>query len=97
MGIGMTISLTRTGHVATVTFARPPANHVSIELLRDLADALGEVDADPALRAAQAAALAPLCRAAGVPFIVNDDARLAANVKANGVHLGEHDGSVAAA
>lgn len=53
--------------------------------------------ADPALRAAQAAALAPLCRAAGVPFIVNDDARLAASVKANGVHLGEHDGTVAAA
>ena len=53
--------------------------------------------ADPALRATQAAALAPLCRAAGVPFIVNDDARLAASVKANGVHLGEHDGTVAAA
>jgi thiamine-phosphate pyrophosphorylase len=53
--------------------------------------------ADPALRAAQAAALAPLCRAAGVPFIVNDDARLAASVKASGVHLGEHDGTVAAA
>ncbi|MGO4552450.1 thiamine phosphate synthase [Lysobacter sp. 2RAF19] len=53
--------------------------------------------AGPALRAAQAAALAPLCRAAGVPFIVNDDARLAADVKASGVHLGEHDGTVAAA
>ena len=53
--------------------------------------------ADPALRAEQAAALAPLCRAAGVPFIVNDDARLAAAVKASGVHLGEHDGTVAAA
>jgi thiamine-phosphate pyrophosphorylase len=53
--------------------------------------------ADAALRAEQAAALAPLCRAAGVPFIVNDDARLAAAVKASGVHLGEHDGTVAAA
>lgn len=53
--------------------------------------------ADAALRAIQAAALAPLCRAAGVPFIVNDDARLAADVKASGVHLGEHDGTVAAA
>lgn len=47
----MTVTLTTAGHVATLTFARPPANHVSIELLRDLADALGEVDADPALRA----------------------------------------------
>ena len=40
---------------------------------------------------------APLCRAAGVPLIVNDDARLAAAVGADGVHLGEHDGGVAAA
>lgn len=47
----MTVSLARTGHVATVTFARPPANHVSIDLLRDLADALAAVDADPVLRA----------------------------------------------
>ena len=53
--------------------------------------------ADAALRAAQAAALAPLCRAAGVPLIVNDDPRLARDVKASGVHLGEHDGTVAAA
>ena len=35
------------------------------------------------------------CRAAGVPFIVNDDARLAAAVGADGVHLGEHDGDIA--
>lgn len=47
----MTVTLATTDHVATLTFARPPANHVSIELLRDLADALGEVDADPTLRA----------------------------------------------
>lgn len=46
----MTVTLTRTGPVATITFARPPANHVSIELLRDLAEMLGEVDADPNLR-----------------------------------------------
>ena len=53
--------------------------------------------ADPALRRVQAAMLADDTRAAGVPFIVNDDARLAAEVKAGGVHLGEHDGSVDAA
>ena len=52
--------------------------------------------ADAALRRAQATALADACRTAGVPFIVNDDARLAADLGA-GVHLGEHDGSIDAA
>lgn len=47
----MTVTLTRTGHVATIGFARPPANHVSIEMLREIADALALVDADPQLRA----------------------------------------------
>jgi thiamine-phosphate pyrophosphorylase len=37
------------------------------------------------------------CRGAGVPFIVNDDARLAAEVRADGVHLGEHDAGIAEA
>ena len=40
------------------------------------------------------AALRDACRAAGVPFIVNDDATLAAELGADGVHLGEHDGDV---
>ena len=53
--------------------------------------------ADAALRHAQAALLAEASRAAGVPFIVNDDAHLAAQVHADGVHLGEHDGTVATA
>jgi thiamine-phosphate pyrophosphorylase len=51
--------------------------------------------ADPTLRRAQAEALAEACRRAGVPFIVNDDVRLAAAVDADGVHLGEHDASIA--
>lgn len=46
---------------------------------------------DAALRRAQAEALAVACRAAGVPFIVNDDVALALAVDADGVHLGEHD------
>lgn len=46
----MTVIISRSDHVATITFAKPPANHVSVELLRDLADALDAVDADPALR-----------------------------------------------
>ena len=37
------------------------------------------------------------CVEAGVPFIVNDDPRLAAELGADGVHLGEHDGAIAAA
>ena len=37
------------------------------------------------------------CAHAGIPLIVNDDAALAARLDADGVHLGEHDGSVAAA
>ncbi|MDG2526836.1 thiamine phosphate synthase [Stenotrophomonas sp. HITSZ_GD] len=53
------------------------------------------VDADT--RQAQAGALAQLCREHGVPFIVNDDAKLAEVVEADGVHLGEDDGDIAAA
>lgn len=52
--------------------------------------------ADAALRQAQLTALRPLCRAAGVPLIANDDAGLAAAVGADGVHVGEDDGDPAA-
>ena len=44
--------------------------------------------ASPALARAQAERLAALCRDAGVPLIVNDDARLACDVDAAGAHLG---------
>ncbi|MES2754917.1 MAG: enoyl-CoA hydratase/isomerase family protein [Pseudomonadota bacterium] len=47
----MTVTLSRINHVATVTFAAPPANHVSIELLRDLANTFATIDADATLRA----------------------------------------------
>ena len=53
--------------------------------------------ADPGLRREQAQALLPLCRDRGVPLIVNDDPALAAAIGADGVHLGEDDGDVAAA
>lgn len=49
---------------------------------------------NPRLRFEQASAMASACRAAGVPLIVNDDAVLAGRCGADGVHLGEHDGSV---
>lgn len=49
------------------------------------------------LRRQQALALQPLCRAQGVPLIVNDDWRLAAEIGADGAHLGEDDGDLARA
>lgn len=44
-----------------------------------------------------AKALAALCRAKGVPFIVNDDIEIAIASGADGVHLGQDDGDLAAA
>ena len=41
--------------------------------------------------------LLPLCRAAGVPFILNDHPALAAAIGADGVHLGQDDGPLASA
>ena len=49
---------------------------------------------DGALRRAQAEALARVHAARGALYIVNDDPALAAAVGADGVHLGEDDGSV---
>lgn len=45
----------------------------------------------------QAAALAACCRSRGALFIVNDRPELAADVDADGVHLGRDDGDVAGA
>jgi thiamine-phosphate pyrophosphorylase len=53
--------------------------------------------APPTLRREQATALLPLCRAARVLLVVNDDVELAASIRADGVHLGEHDGAIALA
>ncbi len=41
--------------------------------------------------------LLPLCRAAGVPFILNDHPALAGEIGADGVHIGQDDGSLAEA
>lgn len=40
--------------------------------------------------------LLPICREAGVPFILNDYPALAAELGADGVHIGQDDGSHAA-
>lgn len=60
------LSVTRDGHVATVEFNRPPNNHVSVELVRDLADLLEELDRDNGVRAVV------LC-SAGKPFCAGAD------------------------
>jgi thiamine-phosphate pyrophosphorylase len=49
------------------------------------------------VRLAQAMRLAQICRAAGVALIVNDSARLARAVGADGIHVGRDDGEVAQA
>lgn len=51
--------------------------------------------ADAALRREQAFALRVLCNRYRVPLIINDDAVLAHEVGADGVHLGEQDGDIA--
>ena len=53
------------------------------------------MDAD-ALRVA-GIALRSACKDAGVPLLINDDAALAAELGADGVHLGGHDGDIASA
>jgi thiamine-phosphate pyrophosphorylase len=53
--------------------------------------------ADVALKFTQAAALRELTREFGTTYIVNDDAKLAAQIDADGVHLGASDGELAAA
>ena len=45
------LSLVREGAVAVLTFAAPPANHVSVELVRQIAEALEALDADASCRA----------------------------------------------
>jgi thiamine-phosphate pyrophosphorylase len=53
--------------------------------------------AGPDLRREQALALLGVCRRTGVPLIVNDDAELAHEIGAAGVHLGADDGAIVAA
>jgi thiamine-phosphate pyrophosphorylase len=53
--------------------------------------------AEAGQRRRQVDQLLSLCRDTGTPLLVNDDAGLAAQTGADGVHLGEHDGTIAAA
>ena len=44
--------------------------------------------------AAAARKIIPLCKVAGVPFILNDYPELAVEIGADGVHIGQDDGSI---
>jgi len=50
---------------------------------------------DHARRRTEASALLDLCRAAKVPLLINDDAALAADIGAQGAHIGQEDASLA--
>lgn len=52
---------------------------------------LRDKQADEAALRSEAAELLALCRAAGVPFVVNDDVETALAVGADGVHVGQDD------
>ena len=45
------ITVSRCGHVATVTFSRPPLNFVDTSLVRALADTFDQLGSDPSCRA----------------------------------------------
>ncbi|AVT74557.1 enoyl-CoA hydratase [Rhodopseudomonas palustris] len=50
------IAVEKTGHVATIEIQRPPLNFFDISLIRQIANALDEIDADPQVRATVLAA-----------------------------------------
>ncbi len=52
---------------------------------------------DSATRRRQAVELLDICRRYSVPLIINDDIELCADIGADGVHLGQQDGSLSAA
>jgi thiamine-phosphate pyrophosphorylase len=56
---------------------------------------LREKDGDHERRRAMAATMVPICHSFGVPFVMNDFPELAAEVGADGVHVGQDDVSVA--
>lgn len=77
--------------------AEPDADRVTAGLIAGGADILqlrakGR-DLETIRRVAEK--LLPLCRAAGVPFILNDHPELADELDVDGVHIGQDDGSLA--
>jgi enoyl-CoA hydratase/carnithine racemase len=73
------ISVERDGHVAVLTIDRPPHNHVSVELMHDLADALHVVDAERDLRVS-------VLMSAGKSFCAGADLAAPSGVGGGGVN-----------
>jgi thiamine-phosphate pyrophosphorylase len=69
---------------------------VAAELLAGGADILQLRAKGIPLETVSAAAMKiiPLCKAAGIPFILNDHPELAAELGADGVHIGQDDGAI---
>lgn len=87
-------------------YAITPDTASTEALARMVADALrGGIDflqyrnklADAGLRKEQAQMLLRMTRASNVPLIINDDVALAAEIDADGAHVGRDDGEVGAA
>jgi len=81
-----------------------PDNKTTEALLNEVAAAIrgGAVivqyrDKNPIDAIVTAAKLLELCRQHAVPLIINDNIELAASIGADGVHLGQTDGSIALA
>jgi len=81
-----------------------PDNKTTDALLNEVAAAIrgGAVivqyrDKNPIDAVVTAAKLLELCRQHAVPLIINDNIELAANIGADGVHLGQTDGNIALA
>lgn len=93
------IGVRRTGLYAITDGPRPGLLCAAEAALRGGAAVLQYRDksADAERRHDEAAALLDLCRRHRVPLIINDDVELAAATASDGVHLGEHDGALAAA
>jgi enoyl-CoA hydratase/carnithine racemase len=65
------ITVALDGHVATLEFNRPPNNHVSVDLMRDMANAMEDLDGQSACRAiVLASAGKPFC--AGADLVASD-------------------------
>jgi enoyl-CoA hydratase/carnithine racemase len=71
------VGVKRDGHVALLEIDRPPHNHVTVELMTNLADALFDVDADRNLRA-------NVLMSAGKSFCAGADFSAAASVGEGG-------------
>lgn len=88
-------------------YAITPATHSTTSMLTNSVEQaiLGgakliqyrDKSSDQAHRAEQAHALLQLCRRFRVPLIINDDLALAKQINADGVHIGQHDASLAEA